>query len=198
MQARRGQFSDAVPLAERALALLGEGKDARNLARLRAELGRLQLTLDPPALEESLRNLEQAAADLAWTSAAPVERAWIQLGLAEAHFLGGDLAGTRELTATALSLADGEGPLVEAQAKSLEGQTYALEGDIAQAATLYQEAIHLLSGVGADQGAAQLWFDLAEQLDHIGMSDAARDACRRAAASTGLRTRTSTTIRSLV
>jgi transcriptional regulator with XRE-family HTH domain len=198
MQSHRGQIADAVPLAERALALLSEGKDARNLARLRAELGRLQLALDPPALEESLRNLEQAASELTWTSAAPVEKAWIQLGLAEAHFLSGDLTGTRDLTANVLALAEGDGPLVVAQAKSLQGQTYALEGDVAQAAALYQEAIHLLSAVGADRGAAQLWFDLAEQLDHIGMADAARDAYRRAAASTGLRTRTTTRTGSLV
>jgi tetratricopeptide (TPR) repeat protein len=187
-----------VPLAERALALLSEGHDARNLARLRGELGRLQLTLDPPAIDESRQNLEQAAADLSWTSAAPVDRAWIEVGLAHTRLLSGDLIGTRELTASVMSLADGQAPLVEAEAKSLEGQSYAATGDVAEAGRCYQEAIHLLSGVGADRGAAQLWFDLAEQLDEIGMADAARDAYRRAAASTGLRTRTSTTVRSLV
>ena len=118
-----------MPLAERALALLSEGQDAKNLARLRAELGRLQLTLDPPALEESRRNLEQAAADLAWTSAAPVDRAWIELGLARACFLSGDMTGTRELTASVLALADGQAPLVAAEAKSLEGQAHATEGE---------------------------------------------------------------------
>jgi transcriptional regulator with XRE-family HTH domain len=198
MQSRRGQIADAVPLAERALALLSEGQDAKNLARLRAQLGRLQLILDPPAVDEAQRNLERAAADLAWTSAAPVDRAWIQLGLAEARFLSGDLVGTRELTDGVLSLAEGHSPLVEARAKSLEGQTYAAVGEVAEAALAYQEAIHMLSAVGADRDAAQLWFDLAEQLDGIGMADEARDAYRRAAASAGLRSSASTHARSLV
>ena len=39
MQARRGDIDTAAPLAERALALLSEGQDTRNLARLRGELG---------------------------------------------------------------------------------------------------------------------------------------------------------------
>lgn len=198
MQARRGEVRDAVPLAERAMALLGEGKDARNLARLRTELGRLQLVLEPPALDEARHHLEQAAEDLAWTSAAPVDRAWIELGLAHAHFLSGDLTATRDLTARVLSIAEGHAPLAAAEAKSIEGQSYAAEGDVSQAAASYQDAIRLLSAVGADRGAAQLWFDLAEQLDQIGMTDAARDAYRRAAASTGLRTRTSTRTSSLV
>ena len=91
MQARRGEIRDAVPLAERALALLGEGSDARNLGRLRTELGRLQLALDPPAVEEAEQNLEQAAGELAWSSASPVDRVWTQLGLARARLLRGDL-----------------------------------------------------------------------------------------------------------
>ena len=55
MQARRGDVAAAVPLAERALALMGEGQDSRNLARLRGEVGRLQLELDPPDLSRRPR-----------------------------------------------------------------------------------------------------------------------------------------------
>lgn len=189
IQAQRGQFRDAVPLAERALALLSEGQDARNLARLRAELGRLQLTLDPPAVDEAERNLEQAAEGMAWSSAAPVDRAWTHLGLARARYLNGDLVGSRQLTTTVLFVSEGSAPLAEAEAKALEGQTYAAEGDMAKAAEAYQRAVHLLSGIGADKGAAQLWFDLAGLMDEVGLVDAARDAYKRAAASTGLRAR---------
>ena len=88
--------------------------------------------------------------------------------------------------------------LAEAEARSLEGQTYAAEGDMAQAARAYQQAVLVLSAIGADRGAAQLWFDLADLLDQVGLADEARDAYRRAAASTGLRARTSTPARSLV
>lgn len=192
MQARRGEIGDAVPLAERALALLGEGTDARNLGRLRTELGRLQLALDPPAVEEAEQNLEQAAGELAWSSASPVDRVWTQLGLARARLLRGDLVGCRALTTTVLFLSEGHAPLAEAEARTIEGQSHAAGGDLDLAAESYQQAILLLSSIGADRGAAQLWFDLADLLDQVGMTDAARDAYRRAAASTGLRARTST------
>ena len=85
-----------------------------------------------------------------------------------------------------------------AEARALEGQTYAAEGDMTTAARTYQEAVLLLSAIGADRGAAQLWFDLAGLLDEVGQAEAARDAYKRAAASTGLRTSTSSPTRTLV
>lgn len=198
MQARRGDILNAAPLAERALALLSEGQDTRNLARLRGELGRLQLALDPPDVEQARVNLEKAAEELDWSSAAPVDKAWTQLGLARARFLAGDLVGSRELAAVVHELSDGHAPLAGAEARALEGQTYAAEGDMTTAAQIYREAVLLLSAIGADRGAAQLWFDLAGLLDEVGQADAARDAYKRAAASTGLRARTSTPARTLV
>lgn len=195
MQALRGHVSDAVPLAERALALLSEGRDSRNLARLRAALGRLQLTLDPPAVQEARENLERATTELTWTSATAVDRAWIDLSLARAQYLEGDIPTARLLVDQVLTTADGHAPLLAAEAKSLQGQIHATEGGLSDAASSYQEAVHLLSAIGADRSAAQLWFDLAEQLEQIGLNDAARDAFKRAAASSGLRSSTHSTPR---
>ena len=48
----------------------------------------------------------------------------------------------------------------------------------------------LLTSVGADRDAADLWFELAGLLEGVGDLDAARVAYRSAAASTGLRART--------
>ena len=42
-ESERGDLRTAVGLAGRALAMLGEGDDARNLARLRSQLGVMQL-----------------------------------------------------------------------------------------------------------------------------------------------------------
>ena len=191
MQARRGDVTAAVPLAERALALLSEGQDARNLARLRSEVGRLQLELDPPDLDEARHNLEQAAAEMEWSSATPVDRAWTLLGLARVAYLAGDLTASREVLAQVHTTADGHAPLVEAEALTLEGRTLAAEGATDLAAASYQKAVFRLSAIGADQSAAQLWFDLADLLEGVGLTDAALDAYRRAAASTGLRARAS-------
>ena len=189
MQARRGDVAAAVPLAERALALLSEGQDTRNLARLRTEVGRLQLDLDPPDLEEARHNLEQAAAEMEWSSATPVDRAWTLLGLARVSFMSGDVVASRERIAQVQTTADGHAPLAEAEALTLEGRTFAAEGNTDLAALSYQKAVHRLSAIGADQSAAQLWFDLADLLQGVGLAEAALDAYRRAAVSTGLRAR---------
>ena len=52
-EAGRGAVRDAIPLAQRALALLAEGQDARNLAGLRTHLGIMQLRMDPPQVDEA-------------------------------------------------------------------------------------------------------------------------------------------------
>jgi hypothetical protein len=47
----------------------------------------------------------------------------------------------------------------------------------------------VLTSIGSDRGAAQLWFELADLLEEVGDFDAARDAYKSAAVSTGLRSR---------
>jgi Flp pilus assembly protein TadD len=118
--------------------------------------------------------------------------------MARARYLSGDVSGTREMTASIREMTAGRAPLLEAETRSLEGLAYAQEGLLDEAGRSYQQAILLLSGIGADKGAAQLWFDLADHLDKIGMTEEARDAYRRAAASTGLRATVGSPIRSLV
>ncbi|WP_191277414.1 helix-turn-helix domain-containing protein [Nocardioides flavus (ex Wang et al. 2016)] len=189
MQARRGDVAAAVPLAERALALLGEGQDARNLALLRGEVGRLQLELDPPALDDARHNLEQAAAEMEWSPSTSSDRAQVLLGLARAAYLSGDVPASRDLVAQVHSVANGHLPLAEAEAWALLGSTYAAEGDVPEASSCFQRAVLTLSAIGADRSAAQLWFDLADLLEGVGLTEAASDAYRRAAASTGLRAR---------
>lgn len=192
MQANKGDVTAAVPLAERALALLSEGQDARNLARLRGEVGRLQLELDPPAIEDARVNLTQAVAEMEWSASTPADRAWTLLGLARASFLAGEMQGSMELVAQVHATADGHVPLAEAEAFVLEGRVLAADGHADDAATAYQKAVLRLSAIGADQSAAQLWFDLADLLSSVGLAEAALDAYRRAAVSTGLRARVST------
>lgn len=190
MQARRGDVASAVPLAERALALLSEGQDARNLALLRGEVGRLQLELDPPALDDARHNLEQAAAEMEWSPSTSSDRAQVLLGLARASFMSGDVSASRDLLAEVHTVANGHLPLAEAEAWALLGSTYVAEGDSDEASSCFQRAVLTLSAIGADRVAAQLWFELADLLQGVGLVEAAADAYRRAAASTGLRART--------
>lgn len=188
-EAQRGSVANAVPLAERALALLGEGQDARNLARLRANLGRMQLELDPPEVPEALKNLEQAAEELVWSSASTADIADANCYIARAHYLEGDLARAEEMCAEIIAAIKDESPLLTAEAESLFGQVAAARGDADAAASAYRRAVFTLTSVGADKRAAQLWFELADLLEDVGEVQAARDAYRSAAAASGLRTR---------
>ena len=74
MESERGLVSEAIPLAERALALLAEGQDGRNLARLRTVLADMQLQLDPPEVAEAQRQLDLAATELRESSAGALRR----------------------------------------------------------------------------------------------------------------------------
>ena len=71
----------------------------------------------------------------------------------------------------------------------MEGQAWAAAGAIDKAGQCYREAVMVLTSVGSDRNAAQLWFELAGLLESVNELDAARDAYRSAAASTGLRDR---------
>jgi tetratricopeptide (TPR) repeat protein len=198
MEAERGAIVDAVPLAERALALLGEGQDARNLARLRTELGTMQLRLDPPQVVQAKHNLEKAAEELAWSSASPVDVARNDLAIARVLFLTHEVEAAGVLSERVHAAIGEQAPLVAADAISLAGQILMAQGDSDGASRCFQQAVHVLTGVGADRSAAQLWFELADLLESVGQFDASRDAYRRAAASAGVRARSTSLVESPV
>jgi tetratricopeptide (TPR) repeat protein len=187
MELKRGRTEDAVPLAERALALLGEGQDARNLARLRSMLGSMQLRLDDPDIEQAQEQLTRAAQEMAGSSASPADIAQNELALARTYFMQGDPAGAQDICVDVYDELCVQAPSVAAEAKALEGQAHVALGSPDDALAAYQEAVRLLTGVGSDREAAQLWFELAGLLEDLGAYDAARTAYRSAAASTGLR-----------
>jgi tetratricopeptide (TPR) repeat protein len=88
-----------------------------------------------------------------------------------------------------LSTIELDAPLMAADVQTLQGQISMTLGDLDGAKTAYRHAVMLLTGVGADRGAAQLWFELASLLEDVGDLEAARECYRSAAASTGLRAR---------
>ncbi len=189
VESEQGFVSNAVPLAERALALLSEGQGGRNLAKLRNTLGNMQLRLDPPEIAEAQVNLDRAAEELAWSSATKVDIASNELARARAFFLQERMFDASELCASALASVEHGAPLLAADIRTLQGQIALSHGDVEGAKSAYRHAVMLLTGVGADRGAAQMWFELASLLEDVGDFEASRDCYRSAAASTGLRAR---------
>jgi tetratricopeptide (TPR) repeat protein len=188
-ESERGSISNAVAMAERALALMAEGQDSRNLARLRTQVGIMQLQLDPPDVVSAHEQLEKAAEELPWCSASPVEIAMNDLARARAFLLDGDLDRAEEVCRQTFDVANSEAPHTAANARAVLGQIQAARGDVEAAKTTYRQAVFFLTSAGSDQDAAQFWFELADLLEEVGDLDAAREAYRSAAASTGLRAR---------
>jgi tetratricopeptide (TPR) repeat protein len=149
----------------------------------------MQLRLDPPMVDEAEKNLAQAAEELIWCSAGPVEIARNDLAIARARFLKGDIGSAQTMSSQIHETVQAHAPFVAADAKSLEGQAFAAAGQIDEAVKSYREAVLVLTSIGSDRGAAQLWFELAGLLEEVGDLDAARDAYKSAAASAGLRSR---------
>ena len=184
-----GEVNGAVALASKALGLLGEDADSRNLARLRTQLGIMQLQLDPPELEQAVANLSAAAEQMALSDAGQIDRLRNDLALAEAALMAGDVDRGRQLATQVFEKAPPEAPLLAAEARTLQGQAAAADGDMDAAAALFKQAVHLLTGMGADREAGQRWLELGTLLESVGEDDAARQAYRSAAASAGLRVR---------
>ena len=195
IESQRGAVAAAIPMAEKALALLGEGRDARNLARLRLQLGIMQLQSDPPLLDEARESLTRARGELRRSSAGAVDHARCDVALARALFLSGEVEAARVAAADAFARTVRLAPLLAADARALEGQAAARLGDWDDARLAYGEAVHVLTGVGADRSAGQLWFELGGLLDEAGEAESARDAYRSAAAAAGIRSRSSVSAR---
>ena len=186
VMSQRGEIEGALPLASRALALLGEGRDARNLARLRVQLGQLQLQADPPEVDRALDQLSIARDELASSSASEVDRAHNEVTIAQAHLMSGDPRTALEAAELAEAMAGPRAYQVRAHAIVVRGQAFAAMGRADDAREAYLDAVHALSGAGADRSAAQLWFELADLLEEAGDLDGAREAYRSAAATSGL------------
>ena len=113
LESERGSVAEAIPLAERALALLAEGQDGRNLARLRTALADMQLQLDPPEVAAA------HGASSTWrprssasSSAGVLDIARNDVARARALMLVGDLEAARELSAAVHDRVAEQSPLV--------------------------------------------------------------------------------------
>jgi predicted Zn-dependent protease len=100
--------------------------------------------------------------------------------------LDGDLDRAEEMCRQTFDVATSDAPSTAAHAQALLGQILAERGDIEVRCGVPAGSV-LLDQRRADNDAAQLWFELADLLEDVGDLDAARQAYRSAAASTGLR-----------
>jgi tetratricopeptide (TPR) repeat protein len=181
----RGRTQEAVELASRSLALLGEGEDARSIARIRGELGLLMLVDEASSSGEAASLLRKAIADLRASGASMADEARCELGLAQCALMDADLDLADRIARAVRSKAEPV-PITHAQADIMLGRVAAARGDIDGAVDRYRAAAITLSGIMADRSVAQTWYEVGSLLDAAGDAGAARDAYRSAAAATGL------------
>lgn len=187
IEAECGDPDAALDLARLSMTEFERGDDARNLGRIRGLIADLLLKLDPPDVAEALATLDQADREIAWAPHAALDISRQHLTRAEAFFLLDEYADATEHLRLCIESAPADVPGLRASVLVVEGKIAAAEGRTDDARQAYQAATQVLTSVGADRPAAQLWLDLGNLLSDIGETDAAHDAFRRAAASNNLR-----------
>ncbi len=184
-----GDIDQAIVLARRALHLLEDTERVRDIGRLRMQLGVILMQAQPPRLEDAREQLAVSRRELAWSEASTTDVLHNELLSVQTLYLTGDTDAAREGALAVAEKAGTELPLISVDALVLLGQIDWNVGEHEQSREWYRRAITVLTGVGADHEAGQLWFELGAAADEAGLVDEARDAYRRAAVSSGMRTR---------
>lgn len=187
VEATRGATGAAIDLAQKALTLFELSDDTRNLSRLRSTVANMHLIQNPPAPEAALEILSTLDREMSWSNASAWDIAYLQLTRGKAYFLLGDLDAALECADKVMASKPTGAPTHEAQSLVLKGRIAFAREERDAARQLFQAGVHALTASGADRGAAQLWFELADLLAEVGDHEGAVNAFRSAGASTGLR-----------
>lgn len=183
----RGEYEEGLRLAERALRLLDELADPRNLSRLRMVYASLLLRARPGQAEHARELLLRTREEINSSSAGEIDVALCLIELARAETALGRPSEAVELARQALDLL-GEAPRrTKAPALTVLGEAYARMGRSGEAVEVLTRAATHMEEMESSRDAAQAWFDLAELLGETGAADQPRLAAyRRALTCAGL------------
>ncbi len=182
-----GERDAALRLAQEALAIFEASDDTKNLGRLRSHVASLHLTVRPSDPDLALTLLERAGTELDWSTAGSLDRSSHLLAVATAQFSLGNIGHAQRMLEESCELAPVGATALRAHQAALRGRLAAVRDDLNSARREYESAVALLTASGADQHAAQLWFELGDLFMKAGAEAPAIDAYRRAGASQGLR-----------
>ena len=182
----RGDPAEGLRLGERALALLGESDDTRNLARLRTECGRLMLRAHPDQAERARDLIQQARHELADSAASEIDHVRCVTELAKAEIALGRPAEAVRLAKEAIDLLGSDQRFLAADVLIVLANGYVGLDQTDSAVSVLQQAAETLEGMQSQRQAAQTWFDLAELLGRTGDEKQRAQAYRHACACAGL------------
>ncbi len=173
-----GDLEQAITLARRALALLGESASDLNLAGLRVTCGWLLLRRDPPDLDEAEELLERAHETLADLSAT-AELGSCETELARIALLRGDFELAIQTASQAMSRCSDAGAELE-YAGVISGIAMVMSGQIDEGFATAAAAAIRLADLGSRQDAARAWREIATAMARQGRTESARTALHQA------------------
>ncbi|MGI5227086.1 helix-turn-helix domain-containing protein [Actinoallomurus iriomotensis] len=182
----QADFEKAVTYGERALALLGEAADLRNLSRLRGEYGTLMLLARPDAAERARDELQRATREMAATAAGGIDIARCLTELARAELALGQPRKAADRAAEALDLLGDEPRPATAGALVVLAEARIRLGRADSAVEILDRAMACLRRMEPSREAAEGWFNLAELLSQTGDEERRTEAYRNALTCAGL------------
>jgi tetratricopeptide (TPR) repeat protein len=177
----QADFAKAVTYGERALALLGEAADLRNLSRLRGEYGTLMLLAHPDDAERARDELQRATSEM---TAIDIARCLTELARAELAL--GQPRKAADRAAEALDLLGDEPRAATAGALIVLGEARVRLGRADAAIEVLDRAMECLREMEPTREAAEGWFNLAELLSQTGDEERRAEAYRHALTCAGL------------
>jgi tetratricopeptide (TPR) repeat protein len=182
----QADFEQAVAYGERALALLGEAADLRNLSRLRGEYGTLMLLAHPDEAERARDELQRATREMAATAAGGIDIARCLTELARAELAMGQPRKAADRATEALDLLGTEPRPATAGALLVLGEARLRLGREEEAGEVLGRAMTCLQQMEPSREVAEGWFNLAELLSRSGEEKRRTEAYRQALTCAGL------------
>lgn len=182
----QADFAKAVAYGERALALLGEAADLRNLSRLRGEYGTLMLLAHPDEAERARDELQRATREMTATAAGGIDIARCLTELARAELAVGQPRRAADRAAEALDILGPEPRAAMAGALIVLGEARIRLGRAQDAVEALSRAMACLRQMEPSREVAENWFNLAELLSETGDEEHRTEAYRHALTCAGL------------
>jgi tetratricopeptide (TPR) repeat protein len=181
----RGRVADAIRLTDRAVAMLGEQEESRDLPRLRMHYAWVLLNHPDPRAAEALRQLDRAEAEDG-LAGSQLDRGIVATFRGRAHLLLGDLDTAAEHAAAALTLLGASAHIERMSAVILLGDVEAARQDRDVAVECYREAAQELASMVPSRTVARLWRELGDSWRSVDEPDRTVEAYDRALAMAGL------------
>jgi len=181
----RGEHGAALATMDRAIALLGEGHDGRDLVRSRVAKAYLLLQLPEPRPDEAVELLRDARARLE-AQGALVDLAACEVMLGRALLLSGDPDAACRVCEAALRTLGAEPRIESVDARTILAGALSVMGRRDEAVTFLDAAVTDLGQLAGGRRTTRAWAAVAQQYARLEEPERATDAALQALHAGGL------------